>query len=37
LDKLRTELADPVKDSSGRTAIPAVTALVCDVGGDLRY
>ena len=29
LDKLRTGLADPVKDSSGRPAIPAMTAFAC--------
>jgi hypothetical protein len=28
-DKLRTGLADPVKDSSGRPAIPAPTASTC--------
>jgi hypothetical protein len=29
LDKLRTGLADRVKDSSGQTAIPAVAAFAC--------
>jgi hypothetical protein len=31
LDKLRTGLADPVKDGSGQAAIPAVTALACSL------
>jgi hypothetical protein len=31
LDKLRTGLAEPVKDSSGQAAIPAVTPLACSL------
>jgi hypothetical protein len=31
LDKLRTGLADPVKDSSGRAAIPAMTVFACSL------
>jgi hypothetical protein len=31
LDTLRTGLADPVKDSSGQAAIPAVTAFACSL------
>ncbi len=31
VDKLRSGLADPVKDSSGQLAIPSVTALECNL------